>query len=67
MESWTKENDAIYSEKEKGVYLKGVSALGLGEGGGGGGDLTAWIAWVDYTETKQTVLRNYFSYDAHEG
>ena len=46
------ENDAIYSEKS--VYsLKGVSALGLGEGdsGGGGGG-------VDMLDSGQTLHRS---------
>ena len=47
------ENDAIYSEKS--VYsLKGVSALGLGEGdsGGGGGGVDMLDSWANYTEAK---------------
>ena len=47
------ENDAIYSEKN--VYsLKGVSALGLGDGGGGdgGGGVDMLDSWANYTEAK---------------
>ena len=46
------ENDAIYSEKS--VYsLKGVSALGLGEGGsGGGGGVDMLDSWANYTVAK---------------
>ena len=53
--SWWKldeENDAIYSEKS--IYsLKGISALGYGDGGGsGGGDFDRLDAWADYDSTK---------------
>jgi hypothetical protein len=52
--SWWKldeENDAIYSEKS--IYsLKGVSALGYGDGGGSGGGVDMLDSWANYTEAK---------------
>jgi hypothetical protein len=45
------DNDAIYSEKS--IYsLKGVSALGYGDGGSSGGGVDMLDSWANYTTEK---------------